>query len=169
MKKFKVSHTPYFIKPITIALTLFWIVAVIVLCNTLAENQALLLLVVLLLVILLIIAFLSLVKTTVEYDTEKIRWKWLRLKYTVNFNEMDSVYYTVVSESTRYGYNRRLEIVFRVKDMELKLNDRIETEDIENCINGRVSDVRLMTLYKFIENICPEKAKGFVRSEDRDN
>ncbi len=168
MKKFEVSHAPYFIKPITIALVLFWIVVAIVLINTLEEIQALALLLLILLAVWLIIAVMTCVWTTIEYDSEKISWKWLWLRYTVNFNEMDSVYYTVVSEFTRVGYNSRLEIVFKVKDMELKLNDRIETEDIENCINGRSSDVRLMALYKFIENIFPEKAKGFVRADDRE-
>ena len=168
MKKIEVNHRPNFVKPITIALVLFWIVAAIVLINTLEEIQALALLLLILLAVWLIIAVMTCVWTTIEYDSEKISWKWLWLRYTVNFNEMDSVYYTVVSEFTRVGYNSRLEIVFKVKDMELKLNDRIETEDIENCINGRSSDVRLMTLYKFIENICPEKAKGFVRADDRE-
>ncbi len=46
----------------------------------------------------------------------------------------------------------------------MKLNDIIEAEDIENCINGKADDIRLLKLYKFIEKACPEKAKGFVRA-----
>ena len=165
MKKIEVTHSPNFVKAITIALFLFWIIATVVFGNIFAKNTALTLLLSagLMAAVVLIVAFLSCAKTTVEYDTEKIRWKWLWLKYTVNYNEMDSVYYTVVSQFARYGYDRRLEIVFTVKNMELKLNDRIETEDIENCISG-TSDFRLIMLYKFIESVCPEKAKGFVRA-----
>ena len=94
----------------------------------------------------------------------KIHWKWLWFSYTVHFNEMESVYYTITTQRTRYGDIRRFEIRFRFKDNEMKLNDLIQTEDIENCIRGKADEMQLMQLYKFIENVCPDKSKGFVKT-----
>lgn len=86
-------------------------------------------------------------KTTVEYGAEKVHWKWLWLDYTVNFSDVKSVHYTIIHKRTRDGYKHRFEI-----------------ENIDNCINGKSNDVKLMQLYKFIKNICPEKSKGFKNS-----
>ena len=106
-------------------------------------------------------------KTIVEYDTEKVHWKWLWIDYTANFSDINSVHYTIVHERTRYGYNHRFEIVFYLKNSkELQLNDRLQSEDIDNCINGITDNIRLMKLYRFIENVYPEKCSGFVKTND---
>ena len=83
----------------------------------------------------------------------------------VNFEDMDSFYYTIVSERIRGGYIRRFEIGFNVKNSELKLNDELKTEDIESSVNGTPDNIKLMQLYKFIENICPEKSEGFIKTD----
>lgn len=164
MKKIEVNHTPDFMTPVAIAMIILWVISTVIICYNTSEVTALFLSMGILMAILGVAVYTDCTKTTVEYDDNKIRWKWLWLTYTVNFKEMESVYYTIVSERTRGGYIRRFEIVFKVKDNELRLNDRLRTEDIENSINGTPEDIQLMQLYKFIENICPEKCSGFVKS-----
>ncbi|MDE6832717.1 MAG: hypothetical protein K2J39_00490 [Ruminococcus sp.] len=98
--------------------------------------------------------------TTVEYGAEKIYWKWLWYDNTVNFGDVKSVHYKVIHERTRYGYNHRFEIVFRLKNgTTLRLNDTLELEDIDNSIDGTTDDIKLMQLYRFIEKLYPEKIK----------
>ncbi|MDE5618961.1 MAG: hypothetical protein K2I80_00330 [Ruminococcus sp.] len=74
------------------------------------------------------------------------------------------IFNTIVSKRTRYGYYRRFELIFYVKNTELKLNDELKTEDIESSVNGTPDNIKLMQLYKFIENICPEKSEGFIKT-----
>lgn len=164
MKKIEVHHTPDFMKEVIIACVALWIVSVFFICYAVQEIIALFLSLGILFSIIGFAYYIDDRKTVVEYDTEKIRWKWLWCTYTVNFKEMESVHYTIVSEYARYGYIRHFEIVFKVKDNELKLNDNLKTEDIESSVNGTPDDIKLMQLYKFIENVCPEKSKGFIKS-----
>lgn len=166
MKKIQVNHTPDFIKPIAITITFLWIISVIIISYLMSSGIAFFLSMVILFLILSIACYIDYKKTTVEYDTEKIHWKWLFFDYTVNLKDMEFVHYTIISERTRYGYTRHFEIVFKVKDSELRLNDHLKTEDIENCINGTPDNIKLMQLYKFIENIYPEKSSGFLRTNE---
>ncbi len=165
MKKIQVNHTPNFMKQVTIASVFLWIVFTFSVCYIIPKFSLLLSLG-LLLFIIGIAFYMDSRKTTVEYDTEKLHWKWLWINYTVNFKDLNSVHYTIVSERTRYGYFRYFELVFKIKDHEFKLNDKLKTEDIENSINGSSDNIKLMQLYRFIENIYPEKSKGFVKTGD---
>lgn len=165
MKEIKVNHTPDFMKPVAIAMIILWVISTVIICYNTSEVTAMFLSMGILMAILGVAVYIDCTKTIVEYNTETIRWKWLFLTYEVNFKEMESVHYTIVSERTRYGYNRHFEIVFKVKDNELQLNNKLNTEDIENSINGTPEDIKLMQLYKFIEGICPEKCSGFVKTE----
>lgn len=165
MKKIEVNHTPDFMHGFAIAVSFLWILMTIVFAYTFEYAITLMLSIGLFLTVIALAFFIDCKKTIVEYDTQTIRWKWLWLTYTVNLNDMESVHYTITSERTRYGYNRHFEIVFKVKDDELRLNDRLETEDIENSINGTPDNIKLMQLYKFIESICPTNSKGFIKTD----
>lgn len=165
MNKIQVSHTPDFMKEVTIAFAFLWVIFIFSVCS-LVPDFAIFLSLGFLLLIIGISCYIDSKKTTVEYNTEKIHWKWLWFDYTVNFEDMKSFYYTIVSERTRGGYIRRFELIFWLKDSELKLNDELKTEDIESAINGITDDIELLQLYKFIENIYPEKAEGFTKTND---
>lgn len=165
MKKIQVNHTPNFIKQVAIASVFLWIIFTFFVCYIIPKSSLLLSLG-LLLFIIGIAFYMDSRKTTVEYDTEKLNWKWLWINYTVNFKNLNSVHYTIVSERMRYGCFRYFELVFKIKDYEFKLNDKLKTEDIENSINGSSDNIKLMELYRFIENIYPEKSKGFVKTGD---
>lgn len=165
MKNIKVRHTPDFMNEVVISFVILWGLLVFFLCGAVKSYfVAVLVILVLWFAMIGFAIFLDKMKTAVEYDTEKVRWKWLWLAYTVDLNEMGSVYYTITSRRSRYGSTRLFEIRFNIGDSELKLNDILAAEDIENCINGKAEDIQLMQLYKFIENICPEKSKGFVKT-----
>ncbi|MDE6539743.1 MAG: hypothetical protein K2K66_06090 [Ruminococcus sp.] len=146
MKKFEVTHTPDFIRDIAIALSVLWIISIFIICYTImAKLIAVFLSIAILLIIIGVGWYIDNRKTTVEYDTEKVHWKWLWLEYTANFSEIDSVYYTIVHERTRSGYNRRFEIVFYLKNCEeLRLNERLQSEDIENYINCTPDNMKLI-------------------------
>lgn len=168
MKKFEVTHTPDFIRDIAIALAILWIILMFIICSAIISKLiAVFLSIAILLIIIGIGWYIDSRKTIVEYDTEKVHWKWLWLEYTADFSDLNSVCYTVIHERTRYGYNRRFEIVFCLTDStELRLNDRLESDDIDNSINGTPDNIKLMQLYRFIENIYPEKCSGFVKSNN---
>ncbi|MCM1505549.1 MAG: hypothetical protein NC177_00215 [Ruminococcus flavefaciens] len=166
MKEIEVNHTPDFMKWVAIAMFILWIISTVIICYNTSEAIALLLSLGILIAIIGIAFYIDCTKTVIEYDEEKIRWKWIWITYKVNFKEMESVHYTITSERTRYGgYIRRFEIVFKVNDDELRLNDNLKIEDIENSINGTPDDIKLMELYKFIESVCPEKSKGFIKTD----
>ncbi|MDE5557221.1 MAG: hypothetical protein K2J32_05940 [Ruminococcus sp.] len=105
-------------------------------------------------------------KTVVEYDAEKVQWKWLWFTHTVNFNKMCSVHYTIVNRYSRVKYAPYrpmplVEIVFTMNDgKKLRLNNSLTN------INDTPNNTKFMDLYKFIENIYPEKCSGFVKSND---
>lgn len=164
MKKIQVNHTPDFMKGVAIACACLWVIFTFYVCDIIPKF-AMLLSIGLLLLIVGVASCIDYRKTTVEYDTEKLHWKWLWLNYTINFEDMDSFYYTIISERTRYGYIRHFEIGFNVKNSKLRLNDRLKTEDIENSISGTPNNIKLMELYKFIENIYPEKSEGFIKTD----
>ena len=166
MKKLEVNHTPDFTNAIVIVLAFMWIIPVFVFCIALEYATALILSMALLVFIVMIGFIIDEQKTVVEYDSDKVKWKWFRLEYTVDFNNVDSVHYTIVHQRTRYGYNRRFEIVFQLNDSpELRLNDRLNSDDIDDCINGITDNIRLMQLYRFIENVYPEKCTGFIKND----
>lgn len=166
MKKIQVNHTPDFIRDIAIALSVLWIIFLFLICSLMAKGIAVFLSLALLLIIIGIGWYIDCKETIVEYNAEKVHWKWLWIDYTANFSDIDYVHYTIIHERTRYGYNRRFEIVFSLKNSKgLRLNDRLQSEDIDNCINGNPDNIELMQLYRFIENICPEKAQGFIKNE----
>ena len=166
MKKLEVNHTPEFLRDIAIALSVLWLILMFIICSVMAKLIAVFLSIVILLIIIGIGCYIESRKTTVKYDTDKVKWKWLWLEYTADFCDVDSVHYTIVHERTRYGYNRRFEIVFQLTDStELRLNDRLESDDIDNCINGITDNIRLMQLYRFIENVYPEKCTGFIKND----
>ena len=163
MEKIKISHYPDFLDILKGTISLLWAVFTFIILIIVSDLDLCYFLSFIFFVITIIINnFLSGIKTIVEYDTETIRYKWLRFKYKINISEIKSVYYTIVNKTK--SRDRHLEIVFNVRGNILKLNDLIKPEDIENCIIGRLEDIELMKLYKFIENICPEKSKGFVKT-----
>ncbi|MBD5158976.1 MAG: hypothetical protein HDT23_01850 [Ruminococcus sp.] len=166
MKKLEVNHTPEFSRDIAIALAVLWVILMFIICAVMAKVIAVFLSLVILLIIIGIGWYIDEQKTIVEYDSDKVKWKWFWLEYTADFNNVDSVHYTIVHQRTRYGYNRRFEIVFQLNDStELRLNDRLNSDDIDDCINGITDNIRLMQLYRFIENVYPEKCTGFIKND----
>ncbi len=163
MKKIEVNHKPEFLNEIAISLSILWVISLFIICSLMAKLMAVFLSLTILLIIIGIGVYIDSRKTIVEYDTEKVCWKWWGLTYTVNFSDLESVHYTIIHKRTRYDYSGRFEIVFKVEDDELRLSDDLTTENIDNCINGNTDNIKLMELYKFIENVCPEKSKGFIK------
>ncbi len=162
MKKIEVNHYPDVLYILNGTIALLWALFTFTILIILSDlHLCFVLSFIFMFITIDICHFLSGIKTIVEYDTETIRYKWLRFKYTVNLSEIKSVYYTIVNKTK--SRDRCLEIVFNVHGNILKLNDLIKRDDIEKCISGRCEDIELMKLYKLIENICPEKSKGFVK------
>ena len=88
MKKIQVSHTPDFMKGVAITFAFLWVIFLFIVCDIIPKFHVLLSLGFLLLIIG-ISCYIDSRKTTVEYDTEKIHWKWLWFNYRVNFEDMD--------------------------------------------------------------------------------
>ncbi|MDE6672350.1 MAG: hypothetical protein K2K16_09140 [Ruminococcus sp.] len=163
MKKFKVNNESAFFSLIFKTFTVLWAIAFLLLCpviKVIVSKQTAFISRGILVVILVIGCYIASRQTTVEYGAEKIHWKWLWYDNTVNFSDVKSVHYNVIHERTRYGYNHRFEIVFRLKNgTTLRLNDTLKLEDIDNSIDGSTDDIKLMQLYRFIEKLYPEKIK----------
>ena len=183
MKKIEVNHKPYFADAIIIAICVLWLILLLPMtihfggelamtAKSPTEKDSILAFAgffpfVILFIIAGIEMYIDIRKTTVEYDTDKVKWKWLWLNYTINFSDLYSVNYRIVHKRKRYGgYTHRFEIVFHIKNGTIRLNDRIFAEDIDNIINGTPDNIRLMQLYRFIEAVCPGKCTGFVKNYD---
>lgn len=182
MKKLEVKYKPYFVDVIIIAICVLWLISIPIIGNQGAElamtaespmkedsiiKMAASLPFIILFIIWIVDVYIENRKTTVEYGAEKVHWKWLWINYTVNFSDVDSVHYTIIHKRTRYSYNHRFEIIFHLKNGSTSiLNDSLESEGIDSFIEGTNNDIKLMQLYKFIENIYPEKCSGFVKDND---
>ena len=177
MKKFEVNYLPPICYVISTIVCVLWFISWFVIATICADLSisrndkdmeliAVFLPVAILMIIIFIFKCFESIQTTVEYDTDKIKWKWLRIEYTANFSDIKSVNYTIIHKRTRYGYNHRFEIVFCLKNgTTLRLSDSLELEDIDNGINGITDDIKLMQLYRFIENVYPEKCTGFIKND----
>ncbi len=176
MKKFEVNYLPPICNIIATIVYTLWFISwfvIVSICVDLSISRnnkdmeliGIFLPVAILMIIIFVSKCIESISTTVEYGAEKVHWKWLRIEYTVNFSDIESVNYKIIHQRTRYGYNHRFEIVFNLKNgTTLKLSDSLELEDIDNGINGITDDIKLMQLYRFIEKFYPEKASGFVKS-----
>lgn len=165
MKKIEVKHTSDFICIITM-ISSFVLIYLMLAIFIFLPNIVTLLLFFLSIFLLLVVMYFNRKKTVVEYNAEKIQWKYFFHSYNVKFSEINHVHYTTIHAHTQSdGYNHRFEIVFNLKnDSTLRLNDSLTGEDIDNCIIGIIDNIKLMQLYKFIENIYPEKAQGFIKT-----
>lgn len=161
MKKFKLTQTSDFICSTATVISVLWVLLMFGVFMEFPNIATIVLMLIVPIFLIAVIIYCMGKKTIVEYNVEKVQWKWLRFTRTVKFNEMQYVYYTIIDQSSRYGHTRRLEIVFTMNNGEkLKLTDNLTTEDIKNCINGTPDNIRLMQLYRFIEKFYPEKASG---------
>ncbi|MDE5583363.1 MAG: hypothetical protein K2J08_06640 [Ruminococcus sp.] len=167
MKKFELTQTSDFICSTVMVISVFWVFLMLGVFIQFPNIATIVLMLIVPIFLIAVIIYCMGKKTIVEYNVEKIQWKWLRFTRTVRFNEMQYVYYTIIDKSSRYGHIRRLEIVFTMNNGEkLKLTDNLTTEDIENAVNGSSKNIQLMQLYRFIENIYSEKCSGFVKAND---
>lgn len=161
MKKFELTQTSDFICSTATVISVLWVLLMFGVFLVFPNIFVIVLMVIVPIFLIAIIIYCIGKKTIVEYNVEKIQWKWIRFTRTVRFSEMKYVYYTIIDQSSRYGHIRRLEIVFTMNNSEkLKLTDNLVKEDIENCISGTPDNIRLMQLYRFIEKFYPEKAIG---------
>lgn len=167
MKKFELTQTSDFICSTATVMSVFWVLLMLGVFIEFPNIATIVLMLIVPIFLIVVIIYCMGKKTVVEYNVEKVQWKWLRFTHTVKFNEMQYVYYTIIDRASRYGHTRRLEIVFTMNNGEkLKLVDNLTTEDIENCISGTSDNIRLMQLYRFIEKFYPEKAEGFTKTND---
>ncbi|MDE6666462.1 MAG: hypothetical protein K2K14_09840 [Ruminococcus sp.] len=167
MKKFELTQTSDFICSTAMVISVFWVFLMLGVFIEFPNISTIVLMLIVPIFLIAVIIYCMDKKTIVEYNVEKIQWKWLRFTRTVKFNEMQYVYYTIIDKSSRYGHIRSLEIVFTMNNGEkLKLTDILTKEDIENFISGTPDNIRLMQLYKFIENIYPEKSNGFIKTSN---
>lgn len=172
MKKFKINNTSDYMGIIIIPCVLLICTMFFIFMDS--PNIFTLLLLFLSIFIFLFIIYFNGKKTVVEYNAEKIQWKYFFHSYNVRFSEISHVYCTIINKPARYGaYIPYCELVFILKNgTRLRLNDRIFTEDIdcftediESLTEDDTDGIQLMLLYKFIENIYPEKSQGFIKSE----
>ncbi|MCM1315958.1 MAG: hypothetical protein NC040_06600 [Muribaculaceae bacterium] len=161
MKKFELTQTSDSICSTATLISIFWVILMFGVFVEFPNISTIVLMLIVPIFLIAVIIYCMGKKTIVEYNVEKIQWKWFRFTRTVKFNEMQYVYYTIIDQSSRYGHIRRLEIVFTMNNGEkLKLTDSLTKEDIENCISGTPNNIRLMQLYRFIEKFYPEKASS---------
>ena len=123
--------------------------------------------------LLLVVMYFNRKKTVVEYNAEKVQWKYFFQSYTVKFSEISHVYCSIRYRTGRYGVQPYCELVFILKNgSRLRLNDNIFTddidcltEDIESLAEDDTDGIQLMLLYKFIEKFYPEKCARFIKND----
>ncbi|MCM1315957.1 MAG: hypothetical protein NC040_06595 [Muribaculaceae bacterium] len=168
MKKFELTYTSDLICSIATVISVFWVHLMVGVFMVFPNIATIVLMFIVPIFLIAITIYCMNKKTVVEYDAEKIQWKWLWFTHMVNFNKMCSVHYTIVNKYSRYRRPTRLvEIVFTMNDgKKLRLNNSLTIEYIESSVKDTPDNIKFMELYKFIENIYPEKCSGFVKSNN---
>ena len=162
MKKLKVSYTP----PLAIIISVLIWAAVV--CAVVYFTDGIWLPIGILLGLAAYVAF-SNMGTTVEFGSGSvINCKYLFYKWNINLENIENFSYSIGSHlAGPHSYS--FDVCFHynengVKDY-YKLNTKIGREDIRRCMDGESSKLEIMQIYRYVERLYPEKAKGFVQPE----
>lgn len=107
-------------------------------------------------------------ETVVVYGRKNvIRCRWLFIIWEIDISRMKYFIYTIEPHHVRGGtaYTFNVEFAFGGKYGESRkcLRTRIDADELSECMQGSVENMRLMPLYRFVEECYPEKAMGYER------
>lgn len=103
------------------------------------------------------------VRTTVKFgEGSIIRCRWLFLFWKIDLDQVVSVSYTLRSYMTRGGGRSYcFDLFFYTASEKYKrLTEHLNYQVAEDCIRRKYDNVQLIQLYRYIEEIAPDKAIG---------
>jgi len=107
-------------------------------------------------------------ETTVEFgEGNIIRCRCLFYSWKIDLDKTERISYSVdkhiMGGSTRYSLNLRFYKEASSINDNYVLRKMIDHSDITKLMSGDMSRIDLMRIYKYVQSVCPEKAKGYVQ------
>lgn len=107
--------------------------------------------------------------TIVEFGNGSIiKCRYFFYKWDIDLEKIDRFSYSIESHLARGGPRYTFDIKFYYSENDVedyyKLNTSIGREEILKCMEGGVHKLNILQIYRYAENLCPEKAGGYVES-----
>lgn len=106
-------------------------------------------------------------KATLSCNGEKLDFNYLWVKNSIAISDIKAVWYSYGRENQRYSRLGRIILCVKTSDgKEYDFSDYIDAEDILSKLDNITNcNVPLLNMYRYLADICPEKAKGYIRNE----
>ncbi len=109
--------------------------------------------------------------TEVECCEDRLKCRLLWVRWEIDLTGLERVTYTVNRHASRYGSWNTLDLLFSYRRSDgftdsSKLEVKISTDDLGECLSGRAENVPAMQIYNWVAGLYPEKAGGYVRHEN---
>ncbi len=106
-------------------------------------------------------------KATLSCNGEKLDFNYLWVKNSIAISDIKAVWYSYGRENQRYSHLGRIILCVKTSDgKEYDFSDYIDAEDILSKLDNITNcNVPLLNMYRYLADICPEKAKGYIRNE----
>ena len=106
-------------------------------------------------------------KATISCNGEILDFNYLWVKNSIAISDIKAVWYSYGRENQRYSHLGRIILCVKTFDnREYDFSDYIDTEDILSKLDNITNcNVPLLNMYRYLADICPEKAKGYIRNE----
>lgn len=106
-------------------------------------------------------------KATLSCSGEKLDFHYLWIKKSIALGDIKAVWYSYGRENQRYSHLGRIILCVKTFDnREYDFSDYIDTEDILSKLDNITNcNVPLLNMYRYLADICPEKAKGYIKND----
>ncbi len=106
-------------------------------------------------------------KATLSCNGEKLDFHYLWIKNSIAISDIKAVWYSYGRENQRYSHLGRIILCVKTYDgKEQDFSDYIDTEDILSKLDNITNcNVPLLNMYRYLADICPEKAKGYIKND----
>ena len=106
--------------------------------------------------------------TTVEFgEGNIIRCRSFFYRWKIDLDKIDRISYSVDKYATRGGSRYSLNLRFYKEASSINdnyvLRKMIDHNDIMQLMSGEMNRIDLMRIYKYVQSVCPEKARGYVQ------
>ena len=164
MKKVKVTYTPSIVYIIS---AMIWATVMLVIATLLNE----IFIYIGALAGLAALLYIYYQGTVVEFGEGKIiRCRSLFYKWKIDLERIDTFSYTVRKYTARGGVRHMMVIMFYhsmrgINDC-YKLTSFIGENDMKKLMRNEADKLDIIQIYKYAENLYPDKAKGYTDKED---
>lgn len=109
-------------------------------------------------------------ETEVKCLEDKLECRLLSARWEIDLTKLDTLSYTVTGHRSRYGSWHTVDLIFRYgRDSaceEKSLEIKISSDDVGECLAGRIEKIPAMQIYRWVEELYPEKAAGYIKNRE---